>query len=78
MAGGVKGVKFSDVRAGSPAEKAGLKGGDTLIEFDGKKIENLYDYTYALRQRQPGDEVVVKVLRDNAPLEVKVKLEARK
>lgn len=78
MAGGVKGVKFSDVRAGSPADKAGLKGGDTLIEFDGKKIDNLSDYTYALRQRQPGDEVVVKVLRDNGPLEVKVKLEARK
>ena len=78
MSGGTKGVKFSDVRAGSPAEKAGLKGGDVMVEFDGKKIENLYDYTYALRQRQPGDEVVVKVLRDNATVEVKVKLESRK
>src|SRR5262249_24348160 len=39
------GVKFSDVRDGSPAGKAGLKAGDVLVEFDGKKIDNLYDFT---------------------------------
>jgi hypothetical protein len=27
-----------------------------LVEFDGKPIENLYDFTYALRQHQPGDK----------------------
>ncbi len=42
------GVRFADVRPGSPAAKAGLKAGDILIEFDGKKIQNLYDFTYAL------------------------------
>ena len=43
------GVRFADVRPGSPAAKAGLKAGDILIEFDGKPIQNLYDFTYALR-----------------------------
>jgi S1-C subfamily serine protease len=38
-------VRFSDVRDASPAAKAGLKGGDVLVEFDGKPIENLYDFT---------------------------------
>src|ERR1035438_7819454 len=43
---GVKGVKFADIREGSPAAKAGLKAGDVLVEFDGKPIQNLYDFTY--------------------------------
>ncbi|HXN47476.1 MAG TPA: M20/M25/M40 family metallo-hydrolase [Bryobacteraceae bacterium] len=75
--GEVKGVKFADVREGSPAATAGLKGGDVLVEFDGKKIENLYDFTYALRARKPGDVVKVKVLRGDTPVEVMVTLTKR-
>ncbi|MFB3829770.1 MAG: M28 family peptidase [Bryobacteraceae bacterium] len=74
---GAKGVKFADVREGSPAAKAGLKGGDILVEFDGKPIQNLYDFTYVLRTKKPGDEVAVKVLRDGKPLEAKVTLTKR-
>jgi len=48
-----KGVRFADVRDGTPAAKAGLKAGDILIEFDGKDIANLYDFTYALRAINP-------------------------
>ena len=44
----VSGMKLSGVRGGSPADKAGLKGGDILVEFGGQKIANIYDYTYAL------------------------------
>jgi len=72
------GVRFADVREGSPAGKAGLKGGDVMVEFDGKAIQNLYDFTYALRAKKPGDEVMVKVLRGKEPVEVKVLLEQRK
>ena len=72
------GVRFADVREGSPAGKAGLKGGDVMVEFDGKPIQNLYDFTYALRAKKPGDEVMVKVMRGKEPLEVKVLLEQRK
>jgi hypothetical protein len=77
FAEGTVGVKFSDVRENSPAAKAGLKGGDILTEFDGKAIQNLYDFTYALRARKPGDEVKVKVTRDGNPLEVTVVLSRR-
>jgi len=75
--GNVNGVKFADVTGGSPAAKAGLKGGDVLVEFDGKPIGNLYDFTYALRAKKPGDQVNVKVLRDGKPIEVNVTLEKR-
>jgi Peptidase family M28/PDZ domain len=71
------GVRFSDVHEGSPAGKAGLKANDILVEFDGKPIENLYDFTYALRQHKPGDKVQVKVLRNGAPVVVDVVLTKR-
>jgi hypothetical protein len=74
---GVTGVKFGDVREGSPAAKAGLKAGDIMIEFDGKPIQNLYDFTYALRGKKPGDEVKVKVTRDGKPVEVMAVLSRR-
>jgi hypothetical protein len=72
------GVRFSDVRPGSPADKAGLKAGDILIEFRGQPIKNLYDFTDALRRSKVGDVVDVTVLREGRPLKVQAKLEQRK
>jgi len=72
------GVKFSDVRPGSPAAKAGLKAGDILVQFGDKPIKNLYDFTDALRRSKVGDVVEVKVLRDGQPVTASVKLEQRK
>ena len=72
-----KGVGFSGVRDGSPAAEAGLQAGDVLIEFGGTAIDNLYDFTDALRRHKPGDEVIVKVLREGKPVEAKVTLARR-
>ena len=72
------GVRFADVREGSPAAKAGLKAQDILIEFDGKDIGNLYDFTYALRNHHPGETVLVKVLRGSQTIEAKVLLTERR
>jgi aminopeptidase YwaD len=71
------GVKFADVTPGSPAAVAGLKQGDILVQFGKDKIENLYDFTYALRASKVGDEVVVRVMRNGAAVEAKVKLTQR-
>jgi len=73
-----KGVRFADVREGSPAGKAGLKAGDIMIEFGGKEIGNLYDFTYTLREHKPGDIVPVKILRDGQTIEAKVLLTERR
>lgn len=72
------GVRFADVRPGSPAAKAGLKGGDIMIQFGDKPIKNLYDFTDALQRRKIGDVVDVTVLRDGNPMTVPVKLEQRR
>ncbi len=51
-------MRFSDVRPGSPAAKAGLKAGDILVQFGDKPIHNLYDFTDALRRSKVGQVVV--------------------
>ena len=71
-------MRFADVRDGTPAAKAGLKAKDIMVEFDGKKVQNLSDFTYLLRSKKPGDEVEVKVLRGDEKLTVKVLLTERK
>jgi hypothetical protein len=72
------GVKFSDIQPGSPAAKAGFKGGDVLVQFGALPIHNLYDFTDALRRSKIGDVVEVKVLRDGKPVAASVKLEQRR
>ncbi len=57
------GVLLSGVRAGSPAEKAGLLQGDVIVKFDDVRIDNIYDYTFALRSRKPGQDVRITVKR---------------
>jgi S1-C subfamily serine protease len=74
----VKGVKISGARGGSPAEKAGLKGGDVIVEFGGQKITNIYDYTYGLDAVKIGQPVKVVVERAGQRVEMTVVPEARK
>ena len=74
----VKGVKLSGVRAGGPAEKAGLKGGDIIVEFAGQKIANIYDYTYALDAVKIGKPVKMIVERNGQRVTITVTPEARK
>ncbi len=78
VAEGTGGVKLSGVRAGGPADKAGLKGDDVIIEFAGQNITNIYDYTYALDAVKIGVAVKVVVVRDGEELTLTIIPEARK
>ena len=69
---GIKGVRISGVSKNSPAEKAGLQEKDTIVEFDHTKIENLYDYVYALQAVKPNQETMIKVLRAGENRELKI------
>jgi hypothetical protein len=53
------GVKVSGVRPDSPAEKAGIAGGDVVLEVAGTRLVSLEDLTFALRAHRPGDTVEV-------------------
>jgi len=66
---GDDGVRLSSVRDDTPAQKAGLEGGDVIIAFDGKPVRNLQDYSVLLFSHRPGDVITVTVRRDGEELE---------
>ena len=63
VAGDVKGLKLSGVAADGPAAKAGVRGGDIIVQLAGRKIEDIYDYTYAIEALKIGEEVQIVVQR---------------
>lgn len=73
----VPGLKLSGVSPGGPAEKAGFKAGDIVVDFGGKPVKDIYDYTDALNSFKPGDEVKVVVLRGGQRLTLTVTLGRR-
>jgi len=72
----VKGVMISSTVAGYPAEKAGIKAGDVLTEFDGKAIENTYQLLAQIIRHNVGDTVKVKIYRAGTYLDYDVTLAA--
>jgi hypothetical protein len=69
-----KGYAIQGVTPGSPADKGGLKGGDTIVEFAGRKITGLDDFDLALRRVSAGDTVEITALRAGKPVKLKVTL----
>ncbi len=61
---GVRGMLLSGVTAGAPADQAGLKGGDVIVELAGKTIENIQDYMAAINALKVGQPADIVVLRD--------------
>jgi len=68
----IKGVKLNGVAKGGPADKGGLRAGDIIVELAGRRIENIYDYTYALNAAKVGQPVVIAVQRDGRVLKLEV------
>lgn len=72
------GVQLTGVRAGSPAERAGLAAGDVILRLGSSRILNLQDLAFALRSHRPGDEVEVEWTRQGERRTAPVKLEERR
>lgn len=66
------------VVSGSPADIAGLKEGDIILEFNGEAINTERTLAALIQKYQVGDEVTLKIFREDKEFEVKVKLEERK
>lgn len=73
----IKGLKLSGVTADAPADKAGLKAGDVIVELAGRTIENIYDYTYAIDALKIGEETPITVVRDGQRIELTITPESR-
>ena len=74
----IQGVKLSGVSGGGPADRAGMKGEDVIVEFAGKKITNIYDYTYAIDAVKIGEPVKVVVVRGGERIELEITPATRK
>ena len=73
-AGEVKGVLVNSVVPGYPAEKAGIKSGDIIIEFNGKAIETNYQLLGQIIRHKPGDNIKVKINRAGENIEFEITL----
>ncbi len=85
------GVYVTDVTPGSPAARAGLRGGhistdifglegggDLIIAIDGMEVKTFADFIgYILRNKSPGDPVNLTILRDGETLDVSIILDKR-
>ncbi|MDO8475533.1 MAG: Do family serine endopeptidase, partial [Candidatus Rokubacteria bacterium] len=70
------GVLVSSVSEGSPAERAGLKSGDIITEYDGRKVERASDLPRAVAGTPVGREVRLSVIRDGKPVTLSARIEA--
>jgi S1-C subfamily serine protease len=59
-----RGVYVSEVEKDSPAEKAGLKSGDVITEFNGQHVEGVTQFRRLVRETPPGHSVAIVVTRD--------------
>jgi serine protease Do len=74
---GGKGVRITAVRAGSPAERAGLKPDDVIMKIGDLDVRDLQAMTDALRAHKPGDVVDIVVHRGDSTTTLRATLGAR-
>lgn len=67
-----QGAFVSAVEAGSPADKAGVQGGDIITKFDGKPIEKHTDLPRLVGNTKPGTKSAITVVRPGATKELSV------
>ena len=69
-----RGVFVNFVELGSPADKAGLKRGDVIVEFNGKPVSGQSDMFFKVAKIIPGTTVSLKVLRSKTERDLKIAL----
>lgn len=60
---GSAGVRIDEVEEGSPAEKAGFKTGDVVVEFDGERVRSARQFSRLVSETPAGRQVTAAVMR---------------
>ncbi|UCD05675.1 MAG: Do family serine endopeptidase [candidate division WOR-3 bacterium] len=68
------GVLISEVLKDTPANRAGIKAGDVITEFDGKKVKDMASFRIMVASTEIGRSVKVKVIRSKKAKELTVKI----
>ncbi len=69
-----EGILVAQVAEDSPAEKAGLKQGDIIIAYQGRKVENIGEFRNHVALTTPGSQVEIIILRDGKIKTLTVKI----
>jgi serine protease Do len=72
------GVLVREVRAGTPAQKAGIKAGDVITKIDDKPVKSLSDLREQLRQDRAHKTIQLGILRKGSPLTLPVEIDQPK
>lgn len=72
-----EGVLVANVLKDSPAEKGGLKEGDVIRKFDGKKVKKSNDVVKMVSATKVGSEAEIEIIRDKAPKILKIQIGER-
>ncbi len=71
--GKTEGVLIEEVRPDSPAEKAGLKKSDVIVEFDGERVRSTRQFGRLVQETPPGKTVKATIVRDGRRQNVEIK-----
>lgn len=72
------GVEITRVEDGSPAEKAGIKAGDVVLEYNGQRVEGMEQFGRMVRETPAGREVKLTISRDGSQQTLTALLASRK
>jgi serine protease Do len=72
------GVEITRVEENSPAEKAGIKAGDVVLEYNGQRVEGMEQFGRMVRETPPGREVKITVSRNGSAQTLGAVLGSRK
>jgi serine protease Do len=70
----IEGVLVSDVIEDTPADKAGLKPGDVILEYDGQKVKDMQSFRLRVSSTPAGQKVKMVVFRDGKRKNISVKI----
>jgi len=70
------GVKIDEVNTDSPAEKAGIKAGDIVVDYDGERVRSARQFTRLVQETPDGRSVAIGIMRDGKKQMVNVTPEA--
>jgi serine protease Do len=71
------GVEITAVRSDSPAEKAGLKAGDVVLQYNGTRVEGFEQFSRMVRETPVGREAKLQVFRNGGEQNINVKIAQR-
>jgi serine protease Do len=71
------GVEVTRIAPNSPADKAGIKTGDVVTQYNGQRVEDMDQFSRMVRETPAGREVKIGIIRNGAPRNITAKIVSR-